>query len=149
LARQIDDAQNAADAGPPRRLTSKAPKTEALKLAEQYDALVAEAASTAVTVTVRALPRREWRDLKAKHPPREGNERDEAVGANLETLPDDAVPACIVDGVPEAQREAFLEDLADGDWQNLAELVRDINERATSIPKLSAVSLLQSQAAND
>lgn len=157
LTEQIADAEDReraakADADPGgksggKRLTDKA---ESLRLAEQYRALCKEAEEGSVTLVVEALPRRKWRDLKDEHPPRhvkgpddelEVHRDDRSAGVNTSTLFDVANGQCVVE--PEFTTKAwdrFADDMSDGDWQALSQVVWSVNEEPTRIPKSSAVS---------
>ena len=65
LERQYEEALKSE--GKTSRMMSEVPASAAL--AEQHAALVAEAEESAVTITLRALGRKEWRALVADNPP--------------------------------------------------------------------------------
>lgn len=93
-------------------------------LKSEYEALKAEAEEHGTKVTLRALTRQQWRDLKAAHPPRtEGDEEavkaDRVAGVNTDTCDDDLVAAALVEPSFKS-RAAFDEwagDLAEADWR--------------------------------
>lgn len=154
MAQKVDQART--EATPARRVATG--KSEAMKLAEQLDEMVAEAEKTGIRLLVQALPRSQWRDLKAKHPPRKDDTEDEVFGVNQETLWKDAAPfgpgkdqePCVVDPeFTETEWAEFADDLSDADYTRLCQVIWEVNERSTSIPKYSAVSLLQRQNEND
>lgn len=120
----------------PARIGDTSP-SPAQAAAQEYDDFVTEAAERAVLVTLRQLPRKEWRELRAKHPPRKDNEDDAAAGFNIETLGDDLVPAAIVS--PEfpsrADRDEFLDSLADADFERLMLTAHALNTQPVADPK--------------
>lgn len=104
-----------------------------------YNDYLDKAVKRGVKVELHAVGRKVWRDLVAKHPPRETttvgpsvtapdgtvtegektvtvHEADEQWGFNYETLADDLVPACVDSAKFD---EAFLDGLSDGDWSKL------------------------------
>jgi hypothetical protein len=130
----------AAEVRPPLRQGDPTPVQEA---AEAYDAVVADALPRAVMATVRALGRRAYRHLRAAHPPREGNDGDRDLGFNEDTFLDalleyfDAGEKTIAE--PDfANREsliAWLDDLNDGNFTQLAEAAVRVNEGGSPDPK--------------
>lgn len=105
------------------------------QLAQEYSDLKAEADADADAkgrvVTLEAVGRRVWRNLKEKHPPRSGDgvdkevaEQDRLAGVNTDSIEDDLVYASVVR--PEfTSRGAFDEwadALTEGEWKLL---VRD------------------------
>lgn len=93
----------------------------------EYQALKAEAVEKARKGELRPLGRSEWREIKAKHPPRldhpdeETVKQDRAAGVNSESVEDDLVYAALVE--PEFKTRKAFEDWADtfsaGEWQAL------------------------------
>ena len=63
-ARAVEDARASTE---PRTLSEP---SEAERLAAEHDALREQAIEDRVIVTLQALPRKDWSDLVAKHPPR-------------------------------------------------------------------------------
>lgn len=113
------------------------PKAAARLAAEAFNAFKDEAEERAVKIEVRAIGRKAWRELVAKHPVREGDDGDEERGFNVESMGDDLVPACIVEGqFPSvADRDAFLDDLPDGLWNLLYRQCVQINQAIGPDPK--------------
>lgn len=154
LERKAEAAKDAAGSES-SRLAHEIP--EYLAIAERHDALVAEAEASAVNVKVKALGRRAWRDLVAKHPPRtvEGgaseadSKSDAAVGVNEETFKDELVAASIAE--PEFSSRAacdeFTDSLADVDYDRLYYTAFALNRSVAADPKASLVSTLS--RAND
>lgn len=108
-------------------------------IAEDHEALVAEAELSALEIRVRALGRREWRELVAAHPPRKDNRADQAVGVNEETFKDVLVAASIVSP-----------DLSDDDLDSISDIDNDrlyfaafaLNRLEAPSPKAHLVSPL-------
>lgn len=105
-----------------------------------YEALKAEAEAAGTRVTVRALGRREWRELKVKHPPRSGEnvskddaEADQRASVNVDSVQDDLVFAALLE--PKFESRAAYDEwanlLAEADFQ-------EILLRAWSLVNISA-----------
>lgn len=107
---------------------------EYLRLAEEHDALVAEAEESAVHAVVRALRRSEWKALVADHPPREGNKSDAAVGVNEDTFRDALVAASVDLDADD------LDMLSDIDHERLYYAAFALNRTAGTPGKASLVS---------
>lgn len=137
----------------PKRVASA---RESLQLAEQYDALLAEAERK---YRLRALQRRRWDDLKAEHPARTDDDGGEIVEAdkptkvNATTFFESVMAESIIasDGDPreagprfsDRECDEFIADLSKGDWQELCSVVWVLNERGVGVPKSSMASLLR------
>lgn len=114
------------------------------RLAAEYDALMAEARESGIVKILLRAAGRPWRQLKDEHPPRPDNEYDEMLGVNRATFFEPAVKLCIVDPVvTDAQYDEFAEGLSSAQWERVSSTAWQVNEGETSIPKSSAVSLLQ------
>lgn len=113
------------------------PKVAARLAAEAFNAFKDEAEERAAKVEIRAVGRKTWRDLVAKHPARPDEDDDEARGFNVDTFADDLIPACIVEGqfASIADRDAFLDDLPDGLWNLLYRECVDLNLSTGPDPK--------------
>lgn len=123
------------------------------ELAEQHEALVAEAKERAVKVTLRALGRKEWRDLVNAHPPREGHKGDEAVGLNESSFADDLVPASILEPTfsSDAEKAYFLDSLSDIQFEELYLNAFALNRSRSADPKdglLSALTAISDGTSN-
>lgn len=119
---------------PPTLLNGQ--KSPAEELAEEHEALKAEAEDDARekrrVVTLRALGRSKWRELKQKHPIRvEGDgvdadtaKGDRMAGLNTETVEDDLVFASIIEPkfTSRADYDEWADELSEGEFQML---VRD------------------------
>lgn len=105
-------------------------------LADEYSAIKAAAEKDAKkknrVVTLRAIGRTAWRNLKDAHPPRtasdsvpeEDAEADKRVGVNFSTIEDDLVFATISEPkfTSRAAFDEWADTLSEGEWQVL---VRD------------------------
>lgn len=102
---------------------------EANRLAQRIKDLEAEAEKSTVDVTLQALPRKQWADLVAKHPPLD-KAQDFAP-----SIYNDAVPACLVEPeLDEDTRDKFLDGLTQGQWDELAGAVHALNVGDGSVP---------------
>lgn len=141
--------------GSPRRL---ADPDAVIAAAGEYDAFVLEAAERGETIPIAALPRGEWREMVAKHPPRPDVEGDEQWGFNYLAMADDLVPPSVAKGqeiepgyfAPKvvtrfgsiADRDEFLDSLNDADYSKLYNEALTLNQAAGPNPKLQLRSLL-------
>lgn len=105
---------------------------ESAEIAAEHQQLLAEAQSTALTVTIKALGRKRWRALVAKHPARDGSETDAAVGVNEETFKDALVPESISEPALSAED---LEEISDIDFDRLYYTAFALNRSPASSPK--------------
>ena len=133
LERQYEEALKSE--GKTSRMMSEVPASAAL--AEQHAALVAEAEESAVTITLRALGRKEWRALVADNPPREGNKDDEQVGVNEDSFKDPLIVASIVE--PKLS-EDDLDMLSEADNDRLYLTCWSLNRLPGDSPKVLRVS---------
>lgn len=119
-----------------------------LALAREYEALKEEAEADARekrrVVTLEAVGRRPWRDLKEKYPPRtepdvdaETAKGDRLAGLNTDAVGDDLVFASVVE--PEftsrAHFDEWLDKLAEGEYQLLLRTAWDLANVASYDPK--------------
>jgi hypothetical protein len=81
----------------------------------------AEAAEArGVVVALHHIPRKEWRALRAAHPPRDGDDEDATFDVNVDTMPEELLPKSIdlekstIDG----PLDEFLESLSSHDYYN-------------------------------
>lgn len=122
----------------------------AAKAAEEAaEAFASEANERGVKVVMRHIGRKKWREIIAKHPPREGDAGDKVARYNVDTAPDDIVPACLASpALNDADREAFLDSLSDGQFDRLAWLAHEVNRSfgADPTPRLLSVSSQTSDA---
>jgi len=109
-----------------------------------HDKFAAQAEKRGVKVILRAVGRKTWRDLVAKHPPRPANDTDEEVGANADDLQEELVPLCMASPVGSKEEiAAFLDSLSEGQFGALAVKAHGLNMGRTADPTqrlLSGVS---------
>lgn len=108
-----------------------------------HDEFAAEAKERGVKVILRAVGRKTWRDLIAKHPVRvagdgvteEQIEADKNFGANVDALQEELVPMCMASpaGTNE-ERSAFLDSLNEGQFGDLAIRAWGLNIGKTADP---------------
>lgn len=113
-------------------------------LKADYDALKAEALEVATTVTLTAVGRRKWRELKEKHPPRSGEgvdpdivRTDRIAGVNTDTVDDELVYASVT-SPSFTSRGAFDEwadERSEGEWQVLLTRAWELANGARLDPK--------------
>jgi len=109
------------------------PKAKAL--AEQINALIAEAQDSTIDVLLRALPRKAWADLVAKHPA-----KTDSVEFDI-AIYNDAIPACWVEPeLDDETRDKLLEELTQGQWDQLVDAVAWLNRGDQRVP-FSALAL--------
>lgn len=145
-------AQRAEDSGGPRRVGER---SKAMDLAKKYDKLLAEAESSAISVTLWEISYRHWGFLSDAHPPREGDKTDEVRGVSMKTFPHALLCASLVSGekselVTDTNKlvelgQATLDGFGDISRLHYAKLERSawaINVEDDALPKHSLVSLL-------
>lgn len=119
-----------------------------------FDAFVDEAAERAVEVRIRALGRTAFRNLMKDHPPRVDDKGEEllddgAYGVNLDTFADallayshDGVSTILEPAFPSsADRQRFLDDISDGDYDDLFTRAYHLNRNPGADPKASRYSV--------
>ncbi len=126
--------------GQPLRLGDTSALTEAVA---RRDELQREAAPRAIQATVQRLPRKLFRDLVKKHPPRDGDEEDKEYGFNQEELAEELL-AYDKDGAKtliaptfksRAFRQEFLDDLSDAQFTVLFGAAYAVNRGGVPDPK--------------
>lgn len=126
--------------------TSLAGNSHAARLAEDIRALEELMAESTVAFRLRALPRRQWAQLVAAHPPR----RDEggrvvdtdASGVNIDEFMADALRRCVVDPVLADEDWTSLVDecLTDAQYTQLSDAAWALNRREVDVPFSLAAS---------
>lgn len=116
-------------------------------LDKQVAALEKQIQGATVVLTLRALPRNEFRAMFDRHPPRKDDEGklthgQDVIGASFEAFFDDLLRASIVDPKLDAETLDLLLDerLTDRDWERLTDVAWGLNRAVVSVPFLSAVS---------
>jgi len=139
LMEQIDEARAAERST--RRMNSK---SEAMRLAEEYDRVAAEAQDAIVAVVLSEVPARRYREMQEQHPPRIGNRRDEQLGFNEESFVRALVGAAIVSPeVTPEQFEEFADSVSEWNWKKLTNAAWQLANSEPNLPKPRAVSLLR------
>lgn len=104
---------------------------------------------------LRALPKREYRALKAKHPPRKGDDgdvvdQDLLFDVNMETWQEPLVRACLVDPVLDDTAWAeTVEVLSDRQYEQLVLAAVKANRTGVDIPFSRAASNLLRTSATE
>ena len=132
---------------------SLAGNPEERQLAQDIKALEDLMAESTVTLRFRALPRRQWAELVAKHPPRRddgGRVFDtDAAGVNADEFMVDVLHRCLVDPVlPEEDWTALVDDcLTSAQYEQLTDAVWSLNRRDVDVPfSLAASTILRASA---
>lgn len=119
---------------------------EHLELAQRYDDLAAEAPEHRVEVKLQALGRRQSKELRAKHPPREARTAigvtdlqargDLILGVNEETFKDALVRASVVEP---AMTEDDFDNLSEGAFTALYAAALDLTYGVAEDPKAASL----------
>lgn len=130
----------------PRRGGDEDPRAAMRAAQRAFDAFVDEAAERAVEVHLQAMGRKPFRALLSEHPARQvegadgkpvDHDDDVDYGANTETMFEPLMAASII--APEfdspAERQAFLDDLSDGDSERLFATAFWLNRSPGGDPK--------------
>lgn len=150
LLESLNAAITEAHADEAVRPKRNAQKSEALRLAEEYDKVVEAAREEAVKVTLRAVPHRTYRQLQEAHPLRKGNKRDEVYGVNEDTFFAALVKASLVSPeVTDEQFEEFEDSCAAAAWLRLTNTAFELTTGEVALPKSSAVSVLRRMRGSD
>lgn len=105
------------------------------RLARLIMALKEEMADSIVQVRLTAMPRDKWLEMLAMHPGRVGNEMDEGLGFNPESMYPDMIRAAWSEPELEpAVLESLLAELNDGQFSELAEAAFAVNTRGAVVP---------------
>lgn len=116
------------------------------KLAERMEELRRQMLEETTSFRLRAMPKPRWRAFCADHPPRqdeagEVDERDRAIGVNVETFYDALIRESVVDPVLDGEDwSALLAVLTDRQFQDLTEAAWALNRREIDVPFSPAAS---------
>jgi hypothetical protein len=129
------------------------------RLADQIRQVEEQMRDATVQVRLRALPRKRypyvradqvtWHELIERHPPRKTpdgkpDQRDAALGLNVESFFEDLVRVSIVDPeLSEAQWQAFNERLTDAQFDQLSRAAWNLNRSGVDVPFSKAASLIR------
>lgn len=150
LERQLEDAQ-ASDKG-----DSLASGGSASALIAAQDALREQMKASTVTVVLRAMPRREFRQLCDRHPPKVDEDGkvdpdDARAGVNTDTIWDPLIRACWSTPVIDKARLTLLldEKLSNRQYERLALLAMNVNQSDVDIPFSFAASRLRQNSSSE
>lgn len=106
--------------------------------ARRVQQIEAEMEEHTLSITLRALTHKQWTDLVAAHPPREDS--DEGIW-NGQTFSRALLAACAAEpDVSEEQAAALVDRLTLGQWNNLQEVLFNLNSQAVDVPKSRSAS---------
>jgi hypothetical protein len=112
-------------------------------LAQRLTALEEQMESSTITLRLRALQRRPWRELVESHPPRKGDEGDKVLGINQSTFLDALIGGCVVEPEMDAERlTTLLDKLSDAQFDKLAAAAWSLNRRDVGVPFSRTASLI-------
>ena len=127
---------------------AKSVSKRAKELAEQQIALQAEMQAATMVVTLRAMDRAPWKELRSEHPPRPDSPMDWRLGFNEETFYDALIARSIVDPVlDEARVGKLLDSLTSGQFDNLANSAWALNRADVSAPFSATASRIAASSA--
>lgn len=96
---------------------------EAIEIGAKIDALIKEAGESVIKVTIRQLPRKVWSDMRARHP-----HEDPTMYLYDAAIFEEAIPACwAAPELGDETRDAILDKITDGQWDVLAQAVKEVN----------------------
>lgn len=146
LERQLKEARESKRTRPSRMGQS----SDAVEIVAEQDALREEMAAAMVDVTVRALPRAKWHEIRTRHAPDDSSdEGDRALGVKLDPFMGEVMPLCIVDPQMDADDWTRLNEvLSAGDFDRLFSAVWDVNRSGVDIPKSRLASLVIAESAD-
>lgn len=104
---------------------------DALTIAELMEELRSQMREHTYSFKLRALPKRAWSDLLAKHPAKDGDEGE----YDTETFPVAALAACCIDPVMSEDKAGQLVDrISQGQWNELWLALINLNLAGSDIP---------------
>jgi hypothetical protein len=115
-------------------------------LDEQIDAVQELMAEATVTLRLRALGRRRWRDLRDEHPPRKDDDGTvlpaDLLGVNYDAFFAALVRESLIQPALDAETIDVLldEKITDRQWIDLTDVAWNLNEARISVPFSPAVS---------
>lgn len=127
---------------------SLAGNADAVRISHDIEALQELMAEHTIELRLRALPRRQWAELVAKHPPRRddgGRTLDaDTSGVNVDAFMAEVLHRCIVDPeLPEAEFARLVDEcLTDAQYGQLTETVWTLNRSEVSVPFSRAASTI-------
>lgn len=142
LNRQLDTASRTGKG-------SLAGNQVAIEAAAAIERLEAEMADSVVEIRLRALPRKSWAAMVAKHSPRKDNETDARAGYNVDEFAAAALRASVVAPELEDDTWEYLVDevLSDGQYEQLTTAMWELNRSGVSVPFSRAASRIRAVSA--
>ncbi|MCS4593559.1 hypothetical protein KTJ89_11260 [Brevibacterium sediminis] len=117
---------------------------EARAKAKRVQELETEMDESTVCIKLKALKRAEYAEVIAKHPPREDNDVDNALGFNTDTFGDDAIALSIVGAWKKTTGEKIdftgddwkeeSAEFTDGQYSDFTNAVLNLNRSSTTVP---------------
>jgi hypothetical protein len=127
---------------------AKAVSKRAKALAEEIRGLQAEMEKSTLELTLRAMDRAPWKELRAEHPPRPESPMDWRLGFNEETFYDALIAKSVVNPVFSAdQMTALLDSLTSGQFDKLANDAWALNRSDVSAPFSATASRIAASSA--
>lgn len=109
---QLGALHHAAQQLKPTEGTTVLEQGEYAAAAEAYDTLYEAAKARAVPIELKPLGRKAWQQMVREHPPRDDDDRDQAVGINEDTFREPLLMASIAGpAMSDAERMEFLDSL--------------------------------------
>lgn len=102
---------------------------KARQIGEQMAAVRAEAEEHTITVRLRGMEKKDWKDLVAKHPPEDPSQQF------APSIYNDAIPASIIEPELDAETlDKLLEGTTQGQWDELAAAAHLVNVGDGRVP---------------
>jgi hypothetical protein len=113
----------------------------ARKIAQEMEDLRSEMLRYTHDFQFQALPKKAYRDLLADHRPRDGDQEDALMGANLATFPPALIQACCTDPVMTLEQVEEMDGLlANGQMLEMFGCALRLNQENVDIPKSALAS---------
>lgn len=123
IARQIDELEEQLLEIRREKLDTLAGDPRGKEIADQIEALIAEAKDSTIKVTIRGLRRKLWSDMKTRYPT-----PDPQRYLYDFKLFEEAVPACWAEPeIEDDTRDSMLAEITDGQWERLCAAVQHAN----------------------
>lgn len=127
---------------------ARAVSKRAKELAEQVRDLQAQMEKSTVVLTLRAMDRAPWKELRAEHPPRPESPMDWRLQFNEETFYDALIAKSVVNPVlTEEQLAKLLDSLTSGQFDKLANAAWSLNRSDVSAPFSATASRIAASSA--
>jgi hypothetical protein len=131
-------------------------KTQSVAIATQIEQVREAMKEATYDFRLRGLPVREYRALKAKYPPRQGEDgkilsQDDEYDANVDEWAGPLIRACLVDPIiaTDAEWEEVERALTDGQFDVLAGVAVAVNRGGVGVPLSPGASKILKDSEND